>query len=382
MRGQLFIITILIILVILMSGSVIGTTDKLNIDKVLVEMDGDQIFSGSGTSGYMDAKPDTEIEFEVTVENMWDRDNDDSMRINDIEVDAVLYDIDDGDDLTYSSSRFDLRAEGYKTISWDWDIPNDVESDQNYELEIRVRGYDENGDVHEDKIVIDVEIERSSHELVFEELRVYDPVPCGDMAKIRIEIENNGEHDEEVTLRVESDSKGLLLEKEFDIEAFDEDDNTYDLTKTFDVSGLPDGRYTLDVTLEYDDKKLTDTVELRVPICDEIRNDRDRDDCYSGVSKQSRSYDVEPSWDGEAEVYFDQQRSRNADFFKTVDAPTKVTVKYDPSGYIPSASMFEDGLPKKKSSDVGFYGLIVANLVLLIVIIVALVLIGINVFEL
>ena len=359
----------------ILSASALATANKLDIDKVVIDVDGDQEFSGSGSSGNLYVEPDTEIEIEVTVENMWDRDSDDALRIEDVEINAVLHDIDDGDDLTYSSSRFDLRAEGYKTIRWDWDIPEDVDSDQNYELEITVQGYDEEGELHEDEMVIDVEVERERHELIFKDIEVDDPSPCSDSARVRIEVENKGENDEDVEFRIESDYKGELFSKDFEIEAFDSDDNEYTLTRTIDVSGWNEGKYTLDFILEYDGDEITESETLRIADCWEQESD-------SSSQGKSNKQSGDDNWDGDQEEYYQRERSRNIELFKQVTGEGKgVQVVVKDNGYVPPPSAFEPQT-KKKGTDWGFAGLIVADIILLLVVIVGLVMLVIHFFEL
>ncbi|MFC1723663.1 hypothetical protein ACFL0V_05980 [Nanoarchaeota archaeon] len=351
----------LIFIVFMIMLSSIVAADKLDIDSVLIEDGEDRLFSGSGSNGHMYVEPDSEIDFEITIENTWDRDSDDALRIEDIILDVVLYEIDDRDDLSYSSSKFDLRAEGYKTIRFDMDIPDDVESDQNYELEISVRGFDEEGGEHTDDMTVDVEVKREAHELEFDEVSLSNPVPCADMARLRLELENNGDNDEDVELRVES-YKGLLFEKEFEIEGFD-GDNKYDLTRSLDVSGFTPGRYDIEVVLEYGNNELVEKLELKVPECDEIRSDN-----YDGNDGDSEQSDFD-DWEAD----HDQQRSMNRELFNNLQQESGVEIKYTPTGDVPV-------LYPEKKSDWGFVALVVANLVLLIAVIVALVMIGTNLF--
>ena len=97
-------VLLLFIFLILATG-VSAAGNKLDIDRLEIEADGNNVFSGSGSSGHIYVKPDMELEFEVKIENLWDRDSDDALHINDVILTAVLHDIDDGDDLSYSSSR-------------------------------------------------------------------------------------------------------------------------------------------------------------------------------------------------------------------------------------------------------------------------------------
>ncbi|MBW2997003.1 hypothetical protein KY349_01540 [Candidatus Woesearchaeota archaeon] len=259
---------------------VFADSSELEIDRVEITRDGETILSTSSSSSSIDVDPGDELVIKVRLENTFDDDSD--IRIEDIRVTAVIEDIDDGDDLSDESDKVYVRADSKRTVRLKLIIPDDASSYQDYDLDIYAYGYDDDTDkLHEDDVVIDVDVEREEHELVFERLWIND-VYCDRDAGVRIELENVGEEfEEDVELMIISDELGTLFRDRFDLPSVDDDDaNVYKKDKQIDVDDLRPGLHAMIVRVEYDegDKVLQKTLDFRVEDCDSTPGDTIVDD--------------------------------------------------------------------------------------------------------
>ncbi len=325
------LLTVLMFFLIIISTCVLA--DKLEIDSL--EVDGKR-FSGSGT---VYVEPGKEINFEVVVENLWDKDDNDALHINDIRVHAILYDVDS--DLVYTSSRFDLRPEGYKTVRFDLDVPSNVDSDRNYNLVVEVFGIDETGEDLFDEIELDVEVDREEHDVTVD-VDVSSPPPCTDTAKVRIKLENEGIYDEEIDVVIWSAFLGEIYSRKVEIEAGEDES----LSRSFDVSSLGEGRHTIDIIVELDNDIVRESGYVRIMQCD--------DENFGITSKTTKIIRGDEG-----------TRSPNRYYFHTIDAPQKVEVQFEQMN-VPN--YMDD------KSNWGMVVLILANMVLAIIVIVGIVL--------
>jgi hypothetical protein len=256
-------------LMLLVAATAVAADSELVIDKIEITSDDKTLLRTSSDSGDIDVYPGQELEIKVILENTFDDETDND--IEDARVSAVIEDIDDGDDESDSSEDVKVRADGTKTVKLKLKIPKDASSYESYDLEITATGYDQDGVKHTDDAVIDVDVDREDHEIVFEMLQISD-VYCGDTdAMIKVEIQNTGEEDEyDVILRIRQYELGTLFSDTFDLPSLDsEEDSTYRKTKLIDLYGLPSGRHDLTVEVEYDDgdEKLSKTLEFEIEDC-------------------------------------------------------------------------------------------------------------------
>lgn len=259
---------LILLFLILACAQAASANTKLDIDRIKITADGRELLSTTGSSGSINVRPGDELSIEIRLENTFDDDTD--MRIKEIVVTARIEDIDDGDDVSDRTDRLYIRADSRRTARLRLDIPDDASSYQDYDLEIKASGHDENNTEHEDETMIDLEVDREEHRLVLNRLWVND-VACDGYAAVRLELENTGEeYEEDVELYITSPELGTLFRDRFDLPSInDQDTNIYRKEKRLDVPMLSPGLNTITVMAEYDDKEetLEKSINFRVEDC-------------------------------------------------------------------------------------------------------------------
>ncbi|MBW2976522.1 tandem-95 repeat protein [Candidatus Woesearchaeota archaeon] len=219
-----------------------------------------------------EAEPESDIEFKLKIENLYSDEED--IKIEDIEVEIIILDIDDGDDLEESSKEFDLKPEDDDTVTLEFQVPLEVEEDT-YDVEIHVWGEDENGKEHEIDWGLVLEVEKEKHEIRILKASLYPlTVECQRQISINAEIINTGSEDEdEVTLEITSADLGINSVTE-GIE-LDEgtDDNSFEKSVTQLVSAdVAPGVYPISVNAYYDSTlSSSKTLELAVEECELVK---------------------------------------------------------------------------------------------------------------
>ncbi|MFC1768333.1 putative S-layer protein [Nanoarchaeota archaeon] len=258
-------------------GNVISVTanvaSKLNIEKVYLWV-GDYSKKTAKEDDVFDneAKPGDKLVFEVRVDNLYDNDDDD-IEIQDIIVNIVIKDADDGDDFEEESDEFDVEADEDHTVDISFELAEDID-DGKYDVIVEAEGDDDNDIRHKDTFEFQIEVDRKKHEIIFDEVTlVSDKVKCGDVAQLRVEAKNIGSKDEdEVKVIVISDD--LNYEKivsNIELDSDPDDDDTY--TNVFEILVPEDAEedtYKITAKVYYDSTILDDaeTVVLTVYDCD------------------------------------------------------------------------------------------------------------------
>jgi hypothetical protein len=153
--------TILVVLLVFLASVLTAAAgSKLDIDNV-------EITSGTktlttGTSGSFKVTQGDEIRIKVKLENTYSDSSDND--IEDVNVIATIRDIDDGDDIEDEVDETYVRADGFKTVTLELDIPSDADPDQSYDLEITAKGTDANGTVQQDDADFEIEIKENTKE--------------------------------------------------------------------------------------------------------------------------------------------------------------------------------------------------------------------------
>lgn len=179
-------------------GTVSGTTqldvraeNNLRLKDVKIRFDG-KSENVDDRDTVKDMKPGMTVVFEIEVENRF-KDKED-VTIEDIEVKAVSngeLDIDEDDDIG------DLGAEDTDTVRFESVIDEDAD-DGTFTVEISAEGLDEFGARHGEKITVDFEIKRKSHEIEVKSVVLNPPtVSCEKETSLTASIRNSGRRDEE-----------------------------------------------------------------------------------------------------------------------------------------------------------------------------------------
>jgi len=239
-----------------------------------------------------DIQPDTRIDVEIEVENIFpDRHDPD---IEGIDVEVTIFEIDGGDDLEFDNDRrFDLEPGEDETVKMDFRVPYEVEDGEKYEVIIEVDGTDENGTVHRAQARAYIEIEKEDHLLKITELHVTPSiVTCTRTVDLRFEVTNLGKDDED-DARIEITNDQLNIKKEFEFD-LDEDpfDEDFDVHKNI-LLRIPDtaeqGTYEFSVKTYYDRVRVSDirTVQIHVQDCeDRVLNTYGNNDAVSELETQ------------------------------------------------------------------------------------------------
>ncbi len=195
-----------------------------------IDLDDDELFPGDETT------------LEIEVDNNFDDDIDDVEVIVlnenlDIDESFDIGSIDEGDDAT---------------VSADLQIPYDSE-EGDYTLLILVTGEDPDGNDISTYDLIDLSVEKDSHDLVISEIDVSDEeISCGSILYVDVEVTNIGTSDED-DLVIRLKNSELNYEE---IETLDELEENEDETFTFEVRlpvDIDSGAYIFNAEIEYDD---------------------------------------------------------------------------------------------------------------------------------
>ena len=216
--------------------------NELEITRVRTDIDGKSTSLSDGDD--VKAKPGDDVTLEVTARN----DNTDNVDIQDITVDVSSdsdLDWDDNQDLN------DLSNGDKDTASFSFTVPNDIDTGDN-DVDITVKGRDENGVRYEAKETITIKVERPSHEIKINKLTLEpSTVTCGGRVTLRTTLENTGSHDEDqvAVLIQNNDLKLNQYTERLNINQGDTTDRTY----TFNIPNTTAaGEYIIDLSTYYD----------------------------------------------------------------------------------------------------------------------------------
>ncbi|MFH1063722.1 MAG: hypothetical protein V1729_01435 [Candidatus Woesearchaeota archaeon] len=292
-RITIFFIAALFLLMI----STLASADMLKFSDVVVEVDNDKQ-SATEAGGSIKILPDSELTLKITVENLFDNDVANG-EIQDIEITAVLEEVDDGDDLEETSDNFDIRPGRDKTVTMKFDIPLKLETDASYVMTLDVEGEDQNGTMHYANLEFDVSVDKEKHELRFLRKEIVPAkVTCTRTAKLVVDLINTGEEDEDVELVLDGAeldyNKVLTFEMYEDI---DDDDNEYTFSDNLDLGDLRPGVYSVFVKAIYYDSKRTleDTLTVEVGECASSVKEEDEPETTPAPKPEPKPEPVQPT---------------------------------------------------------------------------------------
>jgi len=249
--------------------------NKLEIDKVLVSINGGSLKSYSSSGKTVDVERTDDVEIQVKIENKYDE-SDDDVKIEDITVNGdfgsssdIAEDEDDVEDIDEDAS--DLDSEEDDTVDL-MTFEVHEEADADYDAKIYVVGDDEHGARHGEKwdITFDVEVETHDLRLTKAELSPSE-VSCSRTSTLRVTGINLGKRDED-DVRITVTNSALSLEQQKDMGDIenDEDDNDFSASFTITVNdSVKAGTYPIYVRLyrDVDELDYTMTSSLIVKAC-------------------------------------------------------------------------------------------------------------------
>ncbi|MBT5924648.1 hypothetical protein HOH30_02895 [Candidatus Woesearchaeota archaeon] len=215
------------------------------------------------SSGDLSIEEDNEIE--VKVENDYTED------MEDVEVTVRILNV-DGDDLEEDAEIGDLDEGDDDTIKVTFDLRNEDIDEEEYVIEVTVTGdgVDDNSD-HETVETKTVQLEIDNHKIVIDRASLSSStLTCDAHTTLHVEVDNVGKKDEDnVVIKVTNDALGLNSKKSnIDLEKFFDDDNEYDTSFNINVDGARAGSYPITVEVFRDTDRLEDTETVTLTVSD------------------------------------------------------------------------------------------------------------------
>lgn len=241
----------------------IQTENNLRIKNIKVEVDGDSenVDNGDRVSN---VKAGASVVMKIELENKFSRD--DNVDINDVDVTVDSDDLDVNED----EDAGDIAPKKTREVTVRFTIDEDADDDD-YEVEVRASGEDENGAKHGEFLRFTIEVEKREHEIKIGSVSLNpESAGCEERAQLRATIKNIGRRDEdEVFLRIESPD--LRYGDVLGPYELDEDDSrlvTADIPVPKNMSA-GNKRITLETYYDTDIRSNSDAALLRVVACDE-----------------------------------------------------------------------------------------------------------------
>ena len=248
----------LLIFTLLANIALVSAYSHLDINKVDITTGGDSLLSTTSDTGTIKAEAGQDIRVKIRLENTYSESTNND--ITDVDVVATLEGIDDGSDVTDSTTT-DVLAGTERSVTLSLEIPDDASADQTYYLRITADGKD-NTTSQSDKKTYELEITKEKGRIEITELNVNDG-DCSEDTTMHISIENSGRDSEAIDLEVTSDF-GTIFTDSFDLDGIDDTDNTYSESERIDLSGIGDGTYEVTAVARYNDQEVEETTEFTV----------------------------------------------------------------------------------------------------------------------
>lgn len=207
----------------------------------------------------------SKLKVEIELKNLFDDKED--IAIEDIEIEGVLEEIDDGDDLEETAEVSDLDAEEKDTAELLFDIPETAEDDT-YNLVVTITGDNEDtNEEYEITLEFNVNVEKKSHDLRIDRAELTPAaVSCDRTSELYLKIRNFGKNDEdEIRVTVENTALGIKFEEK-DISLDSDIDEYWTKTIPIDAKNLAAGDYKLSTKVYYDVDKLFDIKDVLLTV--------------------------------------------------------------------------------------------------------------------
>ena len=199
----------------------------------------------------------------------------DSIKIEDVEVDLTIYNIDDGDDYEDSADLGDISPTRHEGFDFSYDVPYDLKDKETYDVDLHVSGEDDNGNTHEKTMSFTITIDRDMNKLKITRVE-FNPstVSCSRNTEIDMRVMNYGSNDQKkVTYQVVSQNSAItynqiLREVKLDSNP-SKDDN--EVTKIFPLTipkTLPAGDYKFKAIVYYNDDHEADETYFTLKVVD------------------------------------------------------------------------------------------------------------------
>lgn len=237
---------------------------EISIENVEVKLEGSsskRISKGETLS--KEAKPGDKVKVEFELVNEGD------LEVEDIEVKAIVEDLDDGDDWEEDVSEFDLKSNRERSLDFSFEIPLEI-GDGDYTVLIEVEGEGEGGEKVKETFEFAIEVEKSRDKLMLTRFDLSSgQVSCGGQVEISMGILNVGEDDQSGIVRLTNLHLNLDFKEEFFLDEGEFDaDQKYDRMISFTVpSHTEPGTHIIDAFITYNGKEIHSQKQLIVQSC-------------------------------------------------------------------------------------------------------------------
>ncbi len=219
-----------------------------------------------------EAKPGDTVEFRIEVKSNFT--SQDDIDVENVEVEVVIEEIDDGDDLDETAKDFDLRPGRDKRETLKFEVPLEVEEDD-YEVIITAQGEDQNGTDHNIEMRLRLEVEKERHllEITSSALSPAEVTCNRRNVQLSTNIINIGKEDEEdVKFHVSSPELGVDFTDEIGELTAEPNEDESKISKIYRFNVLDDadsGGYPIIFRALYNDgrEKSEKTATLTVNDC-------------------------------------------------------------------------------------------------------------------
>jgi len=246
--------------------AVVGTTEatadlnmqaanQIEIKKVTVQCGdiSERLKDGESIDGL---SPDTECSITIEIENNFDDNDKDDLKIGDIDFDPIYIDVESTDsdfDLDEDDDFGTVSGGDKETIIFDFPIEDDTDEGK-YPVEIRVYGTDDNGAFHGEIMTVKIEVERLKHDLQIKGVSVM-PTQVDNCKDSKVSVSatlmNLGKRDDS-DIVVKAIIPELNMEKSRTGMELDVDDSEF-LSFTFDIpEGTKEGVYSIELSSFFD----------------------------------------------------------------------------------------------------------------------------------
>ena len=257
---------------------------KLRITNLEIETDDDDYSVIDGDTIY-DVRPDTNMDFNIEVKNLYEDDDNEDQEIKRIKIEVEIKKIakDKKKDLDEKTSSFELDPTDYEEETLTFDLPLDI-NEGDYKVNVLVKGKDGYGIEHTVEWQLTLQIEKEDNDLRIIEAELDDSeLSCDLTTYLDVEVKNYGqEEEEEVEIEVVSSELGISERytsvPDLEEDVFD-DDSEFKHSFFIKVPKGTDARtYPISVKVFYDEDEEDDDkiVNLIVKDCEPAKKDEDK----------------------------------------------------------------------------------------------------------
>ncbi|MBD3164085.1 hypothetical protein GF323_02720 [Candidatus Woesearchaeota archaeon] len=279
----------------------------LKLDRLSVEVDGKDGNYENGETINDKAKPRSEINFDIEVENLYEDIARKEIEVEDVMVKVTIFGIDNGDDIELESDSVVLDYEGNERnymFELGFEVP-DKADDDTYDIEIELTGEDEEGNEFETVWQVALAVERDSHELIIDNFRLSPGrISCDLKTVADLSIINLGDHDEEyVRYTIKNSELGVDEQKSrFEIEAdYEDDDNIYEEKAIINIKEANPGTYPVELRV-FRDFDLIEDVVIRNLVVERCGEQRAEEEEATGEGEEEAHREQEEQGDEEEEA--------------------------------------------------------------------------------